>query len=180
VTTRKVIFGFGMSLDGYIARPDHSVDFLVVEKETSKIMADFFRTVDAVIMGRKTAEVSLQVHGGTFPSQGLSTYVFSRSWTPGEGEGFEVVKGTPASLIHRLRKQKGKHMFLTGGGELGRSFLKADLVDEHFIGVVPILLGNGILAFPAGFPPRAISLVECRPYAKGSFALKYKRMRTSA
>jgi dihydrofolate reductase len=175
---RKVILSFGMTLDGYIARPDHRVDFLPVDKEASKIMSDFFRTIDAAIMGRKTAEISIKMYGGKFPAQGLSTYVFSRSWTPGERDGFEVVKGTPGRLIRRLREQKGKHIFLMGGGELGRSFLKADLVDELFIGVVPILLGKGIPGFPAGFPQRDFSLVECKTYSKGLIVLKYHRMRS--
>jgi dihydrofolate reductase len=52
---RKIVLGFGMSLDGYIARPDGAVDFLVMDKEPSRLMAEFFATVDTAIMGRKTA-----------------------------------------------------------------------------------------------------------------------------
>ena len=177
---RKLILGFGMTLDGYIARPNHGVDFLVEEKETSKMMSEFFRTVDVAIMGRKTAEISLKMHGGKFPSPGLSTYVFSRSWPAGQREGFKVVKGPPAALIRRLREQKGKHMILMGGGELTRSFLQSDLVDEIYIGVMPVLLGKGIPAFPAGVPQRDFALVECKGYAKGSIGLRYRRVRRPA
>jgi len=51
---RKVILGLGISLDGYIARPDGAVDFLFMPKDYS--MASFFATVDTAIMGRKTLE----------------------------------------------------------------------------------------------------------------------------
>jgi len=51
---RKVILGLGISLDGYIARPDRAVDFLFMPKDYS--MASFFATVDTAIMGRKTLE----------------------------------------------------------------------------------------------------------------------------
>jgi dihydrofolate reductase len=67
-----------------------------------------------------------------------------------------------------------------GGGEVARDFLKADLVDELYLGIVPVLLGEGIPLFPSGFPQRDFSLVENKTYAKGMIALKYKRARPKA
>jgi len=64
-----------------------------------------------------------------------------------------------------------------GGGEIAREFLKADLVDELAIGVVPVLIGEGIPLFPAGFPQREFKLVENLTYSKGLIALKYERVR---
>jgi dihydrofolate reductase len=61
-----------------------------------------------------------------------------------------------------------------GVGELARDFLKGDLVDELYIGMVPVLLGEGIPLFPPGFPQREFSLVENDTYSKGLIALKYK------
>ena len=52
---RKVILGFGISLDGYIARRNGAMDFLVLDKEGEALMADFFAKIDTTIMGRKTA-----------------------------------------------------------------------------------------------------------------------------
>jgi len=64
-----------------------------------------------------------------------------------------------------------------GGGELARSFLKADLVDELCLGIVPVLLGKGIPLFPSGFPQRDFALVENKTYSRGLIALKYQRVR---
>ena len=64
-----------------------------------------------------------------------------------------------------------------GGGELARAFLKADLVDELYIGILPVLIGAGIPLFPAGFPQREFELLENKTYSKGMIALKYKRVR---
>jgi dihydrofolate reductase len=174
---RKVILSFGMSLDGYIARNDGSADYLVMDKESVKLMTAFFRTVDVAIMGRKTLEGNMQMHGGTYQSGGLESYVFSRTWKPGKREGFEVAKGSPASLVRRLRLRKGKHIYLAGGGELGRSFLQVDLVDEMFIGIVPVLLGEGIPGFPGGFPQRNFSLAKSKTTSNGGVALTYRRLR---
>lgn len=54
---RKVTFGVASSLDGFIARPDHAVDWLLWSDEVSEITAEFWKTVDTVVMGRKTYEV---------------------------------------------------------------------------------------------------------------------------
>jgi dihydrofolate reductase len=60
---------------------------------------------------------------------------------------------------------------------LARDFLKADLVDDLELGVVPVLLGDGIPLFPSGFPQRDFKLVENETYSKGLIALKYQRLR---
>jgi dihydrofolate reductase len=58
-----------------------------------------------------------------------------------------------------------------------RSFLQADLVDELYLGIVPVLLGAGIPLFPSGFPQRDFQLTENKTYSKGLIALTYKRAR---
>ena len=50
-------------------------------------------------------------------------------------------------------------------------------MDELYIGMVPVLIGEGIPLFPAGFPQRGFSLEENKTYPKGLIALKYKRKR---
>ena len=67
-----------------------------------------------------------------------------------------------------------------GGGELARSFLEADLVDELSLGVVPILLGEGVPLFPSGFPQRNFALVECKSHSSGMIRLRYERFRQEA
>ena len=169
---RKVVLGLGISLDGYIARPDGSVDFLFMPKDFS--MAPFFATVDTGIMGRKTFDVAKG--GGSFGGS-LVSYVMSRTLPSGERNGVRIVKDTPAALVRKLRAKPGKNIWLMGGGELARDFLKADLVDELALGVVPVLIGEGIPLFPAGFPQREFALVENITYSKGLIGLKYQRIR---
>jgi dihydrofolate reductase len=174
---RKVVLGLGMSLDGYIARPTGAVDFLFMPKDYS--MAPFFATIDTAIMGRKTLDAALKMSGGSV-AQGLATYVFSHSKPPGERDGLTFVNQSPTAFVRRLRKRRGKDIWLMGGGELARAFLKADLVDELYLGVVPVLLGEGIPLFPSGFPQRNFSLLENKTFSKGMITLKYKRVRSVA
>jgi dihydrofolate reductase len=175
---RKIVLGLGMSIDGYIARPDGAVDFLFMPKDYS--MGPFFATIDTAIMGRKSLEAGLKMGGGKFDSGGLAIYVFSHTQPPGKAEGWTYVNESPSAFVGKLRKNPGKDIWLMGGGELAREFLKADLVDELYIGVVPVLLGEGIPLFPSGFPQRNFSLVENKTYSRGMIALKYERVRTKA
>jgi dihydrofolate reductase len=172
---RSVVLGLGISLDGYIARPDGTLDFLFMPKDYS--MAPFFATVDTALMGRKTLDAALKMGGGDFSKSPMATYVFSRSLPAGKRDGVIFTRQSPGAVVRQLRKKKGKNIWLMGGGELARDFLKADLVDELYIGMVPVLTGAGIPLFPPGFPQREFSLVENKTYSKGLIALKYKRKR---
>jgi dihydrofolate reductase len=141
-------------------------------------MADFLASVDTAVMGRKTYEVILKMGGGGFGTSKMATFVFSRTMAPpSKCSGVTLVRDSPAAFVEKLRQSPGKHIWHMGGGELARAFLAADLVDELYIGVVPVLLGEGIPLFPAGFPQRDFSLVENKTYSKGMIALRYERAR---
>jgi dihydrofolate reductase len=172
---RKVVLGLGISLDGYIARPDGAVDFLFMPKDYS--MAGFFATIDTAVMGRKTLDAGLKMGGGSFNAYGLTCYVMSRSQPAGQRSGYTVTRQSPEALVREIRKRPGKNIWLMGGGELAREFLKADLVDELYLGIVPVLIGEGIPLFPSGFPQREFSLVENKAYSKGLLSLRYERVR---
>lgn len=175
---RKVILGLGISLDGYVARPNGDIDYLIHPKDYS--MANFFATVDAGIMGRKTLEAGLRMSGGKLPKTSMKMYVMSRTQPAGERDGVIFVNEPPAGLVARIRKQSEKDIWLMGGGELAREFLQDDLVDGLYLGIVPVLLGEGIPLFPSGFPQREFTLTENKTYSQGLIALKYDRTREKA
>src|SRR5262245_34677878 len=175
---RKVIYGVGISLDGYIARPDGSVDFLFMLKDYS--MGPFFKRIDAAVMGRKTYEVGLKMSGGdSFNGYGLKCYVFSKKQKAGERRGVTFVRQSPREWLAGQQRPKAKDIWLMGGGELARDFLQEDLVDELYLGIVPTLIGEGISALPAKFSQREFALVENKSFSRGLVALRYERLRKS-
>jgi dihydrofolate reductase len=171
--SRKIILGLGISLDGYIARRDGSVDFLFMPKDYS--MGPFFKTVDTCLLGRKTYDDGLKM-GGSFDGS-MKAYVFSKTQPPGERNHVTFTSDSPSAIVAEIRKKPGKHIWLMGGGVLIRDFLKQDLVDELYIGVVPTLIGEGLPIFPAGFPQREFDLIENKTYSQGLIALRYARAR---
>ena len=172
---RKVILGVSVSLDGRIARANGGVDFLRTPKEHP--VGAFFACMDTAIMGRKTLDAGLRMTGGKLPKTAMKMYVMSNTKEPGEREGAVFVNESPAALVARIRKQDGTDIWLMGGGELAREFLRDDLVDEMYLGIAPVLLGEGIPLFPNGFPQREFALTENKSYSQGLVALKYERKR---
>jgi dihydrofolate reductase len=172
---RDVVLNLAITLDSYIARPDGAVDYLFMPEDYP--MADFLATVDTVVMGRKTLDSALSLGGDPFCGMSMETYVFSRCHPAGERHGVVFVNQSPAEWMDRIRERPGKRIWLMGGGELAGEFLRADLVDDMELSIVPILHGEGIPLFPTGFPQRDFVLVESRTYSKGLVSLKYQRCR---
>ncbi len=167
---RKVVLGLGISLDSYIARKNNAVDWLSMDWDYD--WTAFFETIDVVLMGRKSWEVALGMNSkkkskstAKNPYGGMETYVFSRNLKESGVEGVEVISGKLKEFIKNLKANDGKNIWLSGGGELAKSFLDEDLVDEISLGVTPILLGSGIPLFPElmrEVPLRFVSCNICR------------------
>lgn len=179
---RKVIYSVGASLDGYIAAPDGSVDWL--ERATSKAKGDdfgltaFFKSIDTVLMGRKTYEHAKKMGMGA-GHPGAKNFIFSRTLPPGLRDGVEFVNGSVSDVIKDIRKSPGKHIWLCGGGELARQALAERVVDEITIGLTPILIGDGRLTFPPIFQETELELVECKQYRGGVIGLTYRVVKSA-
>jgi dihydrofolate reductase len=78
----------------------------------------------------------------------MKAYVFSKTLKDSGVAGVEIVPGNLKEFIGKLQAQDGKNIWLSGGGELAKSFLDENLVDEIYLGVTPLLLGAGIPLFP--------------------------------
>ena len=142
---RNVIVHIATSADGYSARPDGDLAWLTSRPAPEGFygMNAFMRSIDTMLLGRKTYEVSLRM-GAKFDSKGR-TIVFSRQAPPADAPaGVEFVSGAIGPFVSRLREQRGKDVWLMGGGELIASFLDEHAIDEFVISVVPVFIGDGI------------------------------------
>src|SRR5262245_38824655 len=139
---RKITFSGAISLDSLLARPDHSADWIRASNEAMGMLRQLWSDTDTVLLGRKTFEVALK--GGQGDSYaGIHTYVFSRSMKAVNAKGVTLVSEDAAGFVRDLKARPGKGIFLMGGGELAKSLLEADLVDEIGFSVQPVLLGAG-------------------------------------
>lgn len=172
---RQVILYIAMSLDGYIAKPNDDLSFLlIVQKEGEDYgYADFVSTVDTVILGRKTYDwVMKQV--GEFPHADKNAYIITRTSRPTIGKT-TFYSGDLTELVRKLKGEKGKNVFCDGGAEIVNELLKNDLLDEIIISVIPILVGNGTRLFKDNRPEQKLKLVNVKTFDTGLTQLHYKR-----
>lgn len=170
-STRNVVLA--VSLDGYIARSDGSVDWLITDPTID--LGAYAKQFDVIVAGRKTLDLPEGQKSGKSPWGKMDCYIFSRSKPSGKRGGVEYVNRAPSELIDELRLRPGKSIWLMGGGELTREFLREDLIDRIDLGVMPVLLGAGIPLFPPGFPQRSFHLVSHETHPSGVIRASYAR-----
>ncbi len=172
---RKITFGLANSLDHYIARKNHAVDWLTWSSEAAEISARFWKKVDTILMGRKTYEAGLRLtKGKADPFQGFQTFVFSRTLPPSETEGVQIVPTDAVRFVRKLKSAPGKEICMMGGGELAKSFFEARLIDEVGFNIHPILLGSGIPLFHPLKRAIKLELRECRRFKNGCVFVSYR------
>ena len=182
---RTVTYGGAVSLDGFLAGADGSLDWLHFSADVQQVMTDFCRNVDTVLMGRKTYAAAIGQARPKKRSKGrrgpatqshptVRTYVFSRTLRDIDDPGVELVSGDAVAFVQDLKMQPGKNICLMGGGELAQALFAADLVDEVGLNIHPILLGSGIPVFRD--PGRRLRLVlrECRGLDGGCVLAMYR------
>ncbi|MGR6088048.1 MAG: dihydrofolate reductase family protein [Arcticibacter sp.] len=171
---RKVILYIAMSLDGYIATKENSIDFLsMVEQQGEDYgYADFVKSVDTVIIGRKSYEKVLAM-GFEYPHAEKDVYIMTRAERPAIGN-FKFYNGDLAQLVNDLKSQSGKNIYCDGGAEIANELMKNNLIYELIISIIPILLGDGIKLFNDGRPMKKLSLVSSKQFESGLMQLHYK------
>jgi dihydrofolate reductase len=170
---RKIIVMLATSADGFIARKDGAVDWLLWSKDVNSIMREFWKTIDTVVMGRKTYEVALKMGGGgAYPK--VKNYVLSRTLKKSPDKEVEIISEDAAEFVRRLKKEEGKDICVMGGGELAKSLFEADLIDEVGLNLHPVLLGSGIPLFYEMNRQINLELIECRTLKKGCVYVSYR------
>jgi dihydrofolate reductase len=144
----KVIFYGAISLDGYLAGVNDQLDWLLTtDTGASTTFEAFFETIDATVMGRKTYEEAKKMleTEALYPEK--ENYVFSRHLQT-ELADAEVVNQNPVAFVRQLKQEK--NVWFVGGGELLQPLLEADMIDEWYIQIAPVLLGKGKRLFEPG------------------------------
>jgi len=150
------------SLDGYIAKKDGNIDWLLEipnPEESDFGFGEFMKKIDAVVMGRNTFEIveTFDIWPYTKPVFVLSSTLNS---IPEKLIGkVELIKGEPLSVLKELNSRNYFNLYIDGGKTI-QEFLKLNLIDEMIITQTPIILGDGIPLFGSLAKEQKFNLIK--------------------
>lgn len=148
--SREVILYIAASVDGYIAEPDGSIDFLgggieLVEEDTS--YQELMEKIDTVVMGRTTYDqVVNELAVDQYPYEEQSSYIITSHPDQNTEKLFFTSQG-PVELIQELKEQEGEAIWVVGGASIIAPLVEANLIDTYILTTIPTILGKGICLF---------------------------------
>lgn len=170
---RKVILYIAMSLDGYIARRDGDLSWLLTFQSTGEDYGynEFIDTVDTVIMGRKTYDTVASL-GYEYPHPDKQCFIITRSSRPPK-KHIVFFHQDLVGLVKNLRREMGKNIYVDGGAGIVNTLMMHRLIDEYIISIIPTMLGEGIRLAIDGRPEEKLVLKQCSRYDSGLVQLHY-------
>lgn len=162
-----------VSLDGRIARPDGSFDWLEPYPAEEFGIEAFLAGVDAILMGRATYEVVRRA--GDWPYPGKQTVVVTNRPLPDAPPSVAERAGDIAAIAAEMEWRGHRRVWVEGGGQVIRQMLAIGRLDRLEMAVIPRVLGAGIPLFPEGTPETALRLVSCEPRSGGALHVIYDR-----
>jgi dihydrofolate reductase len=176
---RKIIVWITTSADGFIARSDGGIDWLNRPRPKGNYgMGAFYKSIDTTLWGRKTYDMALEYQkkgvSGTAFDTSVKNFLFSHNepQTPPPA-GVEFVRESIKAFATRLRAEKGKDIWIMGGGGIIASFLDVGEIDEFIIHVVPVFIGEGIPLLAPARRNAPLKLIASKKFPDGVVRLHY-------
>lgn len=173
---RKVKLYIATSLNGFIARMDHSVDWLndiPVPQGEDYGYQDFYNSCGITIQGHNTYKFILN-SGHDFPYTSTENYVFTTNQELENNTDVKFIATDHLNFVKDLKCEDGKDIWLIGGAQLNSFFFEHSLIDELWIHIMPIVLQEGIKLTEKLHRDVSLELLESKSYSSGVMELKYK------
>lgn len=163
---RKIVFYGAISLDGYLATKEDDLQWLFdtpAGEETT--YESFYQTIDTTIMGRKTYEEAKKSLEEEMLYPQKKNYVFSRNQSLALPDA-TVINADPVLFVENLRQESGSDIWIVGGGSLLKPLLENQLIDEWWIQITPVLLGEGIRLFEPGDYEERLEYIDAKQFGQ--------------
>jgi dihydrofolate reductase len=171
MTATDIVASLAVTLDGYIAQTDGSVDYLHKYPMEELNFGEFTDTIGALIMGSGTYEVSLGFgwHWGDMPTMVLTTRT---DLVVHEGANVTFTSKPTAEAIRSFSAETPKRLWVHGGGKVITDGLNGGAIDTLDLTVIPEALATGIPLFPEPYSG-PMRLTEQTSYSNGCIRLVY-------
>ena len=185
---RKVVLLMHISLDGMVSGPNGEMDWIKVDDEIFSYVAQVTAEADTNLFGRAT----YQMMEGYWPTAGeqpgasqhdidharwynaAQKIVFTNSLASEGSRGTRMVSGNVADEIARLKQQPGKNMVVIGSPTFATGLMDLGLVDEYWLNVNPVVLGEGKSLFANLRNKIPLKLVSTKVFNSGVVGLRYE------
>ena len=169
----------GVSLDGFIARPNGDLDWLMGDGggDSAEYGYDeFIAGIDAIVMGRKTFEKVVMFDKWYYGNKRvvvLSHHSLELAGARARGGVVEQMQGSPAEIVSKLASSGAGRLYVDGGVTI-QEFLRAGLIRRLVISRLPVLIGEGIPLFGSLAHDIHLSHIATRTYPGGMVQSEYE------
>ena len=182
----KLIYSMGVSLDGFIAGPDGSIDWSAPDEELHRFHNRQTREIGVHLCGRRLYETMVYWDSvGEDPSAPEHVLEFARIWKElpkvvfsnsleKVGGNARLARDGVGEEVARLKQQPGKDLAVGGAG-LASTCTELGLIDEYRMFVSPVVLGGGTPYFPALDERINLELLETRTFGSRVLYVRYRR-----
>ena len=185
---RKLKLHVGISIDGCIAGPNNEMDWIdfTWDEKHKEYENRIHEPVDTILLGRKMTNefVSYWSDVASKPDDPWNAFakkmietpkiVFTKSLTKSEWPNTEIATGDLNEEITKLKSQEGGDIIVYGGASFDSSLIKENLIDEYYLFINPVAIGNGKTIFKDLKEIRKLSLVESIAFDSGTVLLHYE------
>jgi len=188
----NVVYSAMISLDGFVARPDGALDWVLIDDELHSFVNEQQDAAGAYLYGRRMYELMASSWPPVDEDPDALPYMaaFARIWKAKPKVVFSqtlervawnarIARGDIPTEVAGLKKHFDKDLVL-GGATLAGTFMRLDLIDDYHLFVNPVILGSGIPAIPALDDTLALRLVATRTFHSGVVFLHYRRSNRGA
>ena len=181
-----------MSVDGCIAGPNGEMDWMVglLDDESIKYAYKITESVDTILMGRKMTDVFISSWLDVMnkPDDPLFAFakkmietpkvVFTKTLNKSRWINTDIATGDLVEEVSKIKRQNGRDIIVYGGASFDSSLIKEKLIDEFYLFINPVAIGNGMTIFKDLNEIQKYNLIESKVFESGKVLLRYESKRS--
>ena len=189
---RKLRLQVQMSVDGCIAGPNGEMDWMVglLDDESVKYASKITESVDTILLGRKMTDVfiSFWLDVMNKPDDPWNAFakrmieipkvVFTKTLNKSEWINTDIATGDLIEEVSKIKSQSGRDIVVYGGASFDSSLIKEKLIDEFYLFINPVAIGNGMTIFKDLNEIQKYTLIESKVFECGKVLLRYEPKRS--